>query len=240
MATPRAVKAADGQRGAVSPSVSPLTEIWEGLSPPYSTIVADPPWGYEGRTAPWRSTSTASYSLMTVAEIAALPVREIATENAHLYLWCVLPLMAEAFTVVAEWGFTPETVLTWCKPGPGLGGGFRGNTEHLIVARRGWWQYNPTCSLCGRRGRGKNRCKCPTPRMVVKGRPVDESQRLAFSETAEGTWYLASRGEHSEKPALFLDLVERMSPGPYVELFARAPRLGWDSWGKGYEIGASA
>lgn len=45
--------------------------------------------------------------------------------------------------------------------------------------------------------------------------------------------------QHSLKPAAFLDAVERVSPGPYVELFARAPRLGWDSWGKGYEIRAS-
>gem|GEM_PF-4022641 len=31
------------------------------------------------------------------------------------------------------------------------------------------------------------------------------------------------------------DYIERVSPGPYVELFARQPRLGWDAWGLGYE-----
>ena len=36
---------------------------------------------------------------------------------------------------------------------------------------------------------------------------------------------------HSTKPEGFLDLVERASPGPYVELFARTQRLGWHSWG---------
>ena len=46
---------------------------------------------------------------------------------------------------------------------------------------------------------------------------------------------LAKRG-HSVKPPEFGDLVERCSPGPYVELFARAPRLGWDHWGHGYEV----
>jgi N6-adenosine-specific RNA methylase IME4 len=44
-------------------------------------------------------------------------------------------------------------------------------------------------------------------------------------------WFLWPRGRHSEKPEAFLDLVERMSPGPYVELFARRDRLGWDTWG---------
>jgi len=54
------------------------------------------------------------------------------------------------------------------------------------------------------------------------------------------TWWEWSREGHSRKPQGFLDIVERVSPGPYLELFSRAPRLGWDSWGKGYEIGASA
>jgi N6-adenosine-specific RNA methylase IME4 len=44
-------------------------------------------------------------------------------------------------------------------------------------------------------------------------------------------WFQWPRGLHSEKPEAFLDLVERMSPGPYVELFARRDRLGWDTWG---------
>src|SRR5690606_36197426 len=48
------------------------------------------------------------------------------------------------------------------------------------------------------------------------------------------------KGGHSAKPDAFGDLVEQVSPGPYVELFCRRPRLGWDSWGYGYEIGASA
>jgi hypothetical protein len=49
------------------------------------------------------------------------------------------------------------------------------------------------------------------------------------------SWWEWPRGAHSEKPAAFLDIVEQVSPGPYVELFARSPRLGWDSWGYGYE-----
>lgn len=41
----------------------------------------------------------------------------------------------------------------------------------------------------------------------------------------------APRRDHSEKPDLFMDLVEQMSPGPRLEMFARTPRLGWASWG---------
>jgi len=50
-----------------------------------------------------------------------------------------------------------------------------------------------------------------------------------------GTWptlFLWPRiGKHSKKPEAFIDLVEQASPGPYVELFARRHRLGWDVWG---------
>jgi N6-adenosine-specific RNA methylase IME4 len=50
------------------------------------------------------------------------------------------------------------------------------------------------------------------------------------------SWWEWPRGRHSAKPPAFLDIVEAVSPGPFVELFARAPRLGWDSWGHGYEL----
>jgi N6-adenosine-specific RNA methylase IME4 len=142
-------------------------------------------------------------------------------------------MMREAYQVVESWGFTPETILTWCKPGPGLGGGFRGNTEHLIVARRGWSSVNPTCDTCGGRARGIRKCSCKVPAWRVKGKLLEESdaQKKSFLSTASGTWYIAPRKNHSEKPELFQDLIEQMSPGPYIELFARQTRLGWTSVG---------
>ena len=41
----------------------------------------------------------------------------------------------------------------------------------------------------------------------------------------------APRGVHSRKPDAILDHIEAVSPGPYLELFARRNRLGWDTWG---------
>lgn len=52
-------------------------------------------------------------------------------------------------------------------------------------------------------------------------------------ERADATWWEWPRGEHSQKPDAFLDLVERHPPGPYVELFARRARFGWDYAGDG-------
>ena len=69
----------------------------------FKTIVADPPWDYAGKTPPWRSTSEQTYKLMSLDEICALPVGDLATGDAHLYLWAVLPMMSEAYEVVEAW-----------------------------------------------------------------------------------------------------------------------------------------
>jgi len=191
----------------------------------YRTIVADLPWEYNQ----WRSTTPPAYPAMGLDDIRALPVRDLAAPDAHLYCWAVLPLMAEAFDIVRAWGFKPSTMLTWCKPGVGLGGGFRGNTEHLIVARSGDGYLNPTCSTCGGRKRGRKKCHCTDPVWIARGEPWVPAR--SFSSVADGTWYVAARSEHSVKPDLFLDLVEHMSPAPRLELFARRQRLGWDTWG---------
>ncbi len=54
---------------------------------------------------------------------------------------------------------------------------------------------------------------------------------LAHNESVGSRWFTWPRSEHSRKPDAFLDMVESVSPGPYLELFARRQRLGWDTWG---------
>lgn len=189
---------------------------WEGLNPPYSTIVADPPWCYNATVKELRSGGRGGqaehqYSTLSNAEIAALPVADLAAPEAHLYLWVTVPrLFGERngsrevgpVEIVEAWGFEFKTMLTWVKPGAGgMGWYFRGQTEHVIFATRGGL-----------------------------GIPADKREPNVIN---------AKRGAHSVKPAAFFDLVERVSPGPYLELFCRAPRMGWDSWGKGYESGAA-
>jgi N6-adenosine-specific RNA methylase IME4 len=47
----------------------------------------------------------------------------------------------------------------------------------------------------------------------------------------QGSWFYAPVQHHSHKPGEQYAIIERCSPGPYLELFARRPRLGWDVWG---------
>lgn len=61
--------------------------------------------------------------------------------------------------------------------------------------------------------------------------------RLKHSRRVDSTWWTWQRPyenghiKHSAKPEAFIDMVESVSPGPYLELFARRNRLGWSTWG---------
>ena len=160
----------------------------------YGCIVADPPWpSMHQRSTYHRGKPERHYPTMPVAEIAGLPVTDLAAPDAHLWIWGVNRLLGAAYEVAQAWGFTPMTLLTWCKPGPGMGYYLRNNTEHCLLATRG--------------------------RPMVPGRAPSSS------------WYVWPRGRHSRKPDEFFALAREVSPGPYVELFARSVRDDWDCWG---------
>jgi N6-adenosine-specific RNA methylase IME4 len=91
---------------------------------------------------------------MSVDEIAALPIRELAEKRAHLYLWTINKYIEDTYEIARLWGFRPVVLLTWAKAphGEGLGGTFIQTTEHFLFARRGicpaaervdstWWQW---------------------------------------------------------------------------------------------------
>ena len=179
---------------------------WDGLSPPYRTIVADPPWQYDdgfatrSRTRGKSSGPIVRYALpyrsMCLVDILALPVAALADRDCRLFLWTTNRYLPAAPGVMAAWGFAYKQTLTWHKL-DALSGSVAPNSEFLLVG--------------------------------VKGSParLDRATSAVFAHAQAKT--------HSTKPKLFGDLIEQVSPGPYVELFARSPRLGWDSWGLGYE-----
>lgn len=57
--------------------------------------------------------------------------------------------------------------------------------------------------------------------------------RAPIQFRAQGTWFYAPVQEHSHKPEEQYAIIERCSPGPYLELFARRRRSGWAAWGNG-------
>ena len=170
----------------------------------FRTIYADPPWQFQNRTgkvAPEHRRLT-RYPTMTISDIKALPVYELASICSHLYLWVHNALLPDGLEVMRSWGFEYKTNIIWEKvrhdgqpDGRGVGFYFRNVTEILLF---------------GIRGTG-NRTLAPARSQVNLIRTV--------------------KREHSRKPDEMIPIIEACSPGPYLELFARGDREGWAMWG---------
>jgi len=170
----------------------------------FGTILADPPWQFTNKTgkiAP-EHRRLSRYGTMMLAEIAALPVEQLAAPTAHLYLWCPNALLPDGLAVMQAWGFSYKSNIVWHKvrkdggsDGRGVGFYFRNVTELILF---------------GVRGRNA-RTLAPGRRQVN---------------------LLATRKrEHSRKPDEQYEIIEACSPAPYLELFARGIRKGWVTWG---------
>lgn len=108
----------------------------------YRTIVADPPWPFrwDGRAGGQRRNDTPMrYELMTLEEIVALPVGDLAEPDAHLYLWATPELhrRGKAVEVAEAWGFEVIHEIIWAKSNFGMGAFPRHAHEPLLVCRRG-------------------------------------------------------------------------------------------------------
>jgi N6-adenosine-specific RNA methylase IME4 len=155
----------------------------------YRTILADPPWATHQTEARGASQH---YSVMSTADIAALPVHRLAEDDAHLWMWATNSGLDGQVGVMEAWGFRYHAALTWIKPYFRLGVYLRHQTEHLLFGTRG---------------------------------------RLPIQFRSQGTWFYAPLQDHSHKPEEQYAIIERCSPGPRVELFARRPQPGWDAIG---------
>jgi len=107
----------------------------------YQIIYADPPWDVKAGPG-WASNGISrelNYQTMSIEEIMALNVKDIADRNSHLYLWVINKYIEQSYGIARAWGFKPSCLLTWCKVphGIGLGGAFVQTTEHLLFCRRG-------------------------------------------------------------------------------------------------------
>jgi N6-adenosine-specific RNA methylase IME4/ParB-like chromosome segregation protein Spo0J len=104
----------------------------------YPIIYADPPWRYENPPMGGTNRSIENhYPTMTLEEICAMPVADLATDDAMLYLWATAPKLAECMKVIEAWGFEYRTNLVWDKEVIGMGYHARNQHEILLVAKRG-------------------------------------------------------------------------------------------------------
>lgn len=170
----------------------------------FNTVLADPPWQFQNRTgkvAPEHRRLN-RYATMALDEIKALPVASACTEPAHLYLWVPNALLPDGLAVMAAWGFTYKSNIVWHKVRKDGGPDGRGVGFY----------FRNTTELLLFGVRGKN------ARTLAPGR-------------SQVNILCTQKREHSRKPDEAYDLIERCSPGPFLEMFARGARLGWRAWG---------
>lgn len=120
-----------------------IEEISRGNTPlltkrRYPVIYADPPWRYENPPMGGGNRSIENhYPTMTLDEICALPVSEVAADDAILYLWVTAPKLIECFEVIKAWGFEYRTNMVWDKMKIGMGYYARNQHELLLICKRG-------------------------------------------------------------------------------------------------------
>jgi DNA (cytosine-5)-methyltransferase 1 len=170
----------------------------------FGTILADPPWQFQNKTgkiAP-EHRRLSRYTTLSLEEIKALPVESAAADSSHLYLWVPNALLPQGLAVMEAWGFTYKTNIIWHK-----------------VRKDG-----------GPDGRGVGFYFRNVTEMLLFGVRGKNARTLAPGRTQVN--YLATRKrEHSRKPDEQYRLIEACSRGPFLELFARGVREGWECWG---------
>lgn len=178
----------------------------------YNVIYADPPWTFETYSEKGKEHKSAElhYNTMSMKDIQALPVTNIAADDCALFLWVTSPMLLDGLKTIESWGFTYKTIgFNWFKKNKiadswfwGLGYWTRQNTELCLLATRG------------------------KPTRVSKGvhQVLDE-----FIDTEP---IVSKLGAHSEKPAVVRErIVALCGDVARIELFARQRVDGWDATG---------
>jgi N6-adenosine-specific RNA methylase IME4 len=200
----------------------------------YKTVTADCPWetpgggriglNAQGRPADQQFASMEVGELINLArnvhaqtKVLTIAGHSIA-EDAHLYLWMVQGHEEDAFRVARAWQFRPICINPWVKR--------RTDIDMHPVTRSA--VIPPLQIGSGRyfRRAHENYLFCVRGSLMTANGAREPSVHEA-PRPPKGTW--------GSKPPSFYELVERQSPGPYLELFSRNTRDGWTMWGN--EVG---
>ena len=174
----------------------------------YGVIYADPPWAFSTYSRKGKGRSAeAYYDCMTLDQIKAVPVAEWSAKDCILLLWTTDPLLQQALEVVRAWGFTYKTIgFYWAKL-KRYAAPDQYSDGSFFTGMGFWTRANPEPCLLATRGSPRRR-SANVRKLIV-----------------------SPRREHSRKPDEVYERIEALSEGPYLELFARNTRSGWDSAG---------
>lgn len=176
----------------------------------YKVIYADPAWTFRtfGSKNGGRSAEN-HYPCMSIKDICALPVADLAAPDSVLFLWVIDTHLFIAADVIKAWGFEFKTIgFHWPK--------LNKDRKRFFTGMGFWTRANPElCLLC------------------TKGSPKRIGKNVQRLITGEDEPYVVAsvRREHSRKPDEIYDRIESLVEGPYTELFSRTSRPGWADWG---------
>lgn len=178
----------------------------------YPVIIADPPWIFGTRSVRGKGRSAdRHYPTMELADIARLPVQDLAGDDCHLFLWITGALLAIGahVPVMTAWGFKPSSLaFVWLKTKSAREVERAETWDDVFFTGMGFTtRQNAEAVILGRKG---------------NARRVDRTIRQVV---------ISPRREHSRKPDLVRNRIERYCGNTGVELFARSRAPGWDAFG---------
>ncbi len=103
----------------------------------YRIIYADPPWKYSNTMPDYFTEQADHYPLMTIEELCNLPIKDIAEDNAVLFLWTTSPILEDVFQVIKSWGFKYKASFIWDKIKHNMGHYNSVRHEFLLICTRG-------------------------------------------------------------------------------------------------------
>ena len=170
----------------------------------FGTILVDPPWSYANSVS--NGAAENHYPTMSFAELQEMPVTLLAEDESHLFLWTTTSFLREGLDLVEAWGFNYKSHFVWIKENFGCGNYFRVAHELVLFGNRGM---------------------CPQHEVLLfanqNGAPFHANDVRSYG-------MYPARG-HSVKPDEVRQLIETISPGPYLEMFARQQHEGWTAYG---------
>jgi N6-adenosine-specific RNA methylase IME4 len=174
----------------------------------YGVIHADPPWLFKNYSAKGTGRNAVShYDCPSFEQLCRVPVGDLAAKDCALFLWAVDPLLPHAFQLISAWGFEFKTVgFYWAKTNRTANPGAL-RCEDFFTGLGYWTRANVEQCLLATRGKPPRQAK-DVRRLIIE-----------------------PRREHSRKPEQVYQRIRRLAKGPYLDLFARESRKGWDVWG---------
>ena len=174
----------------------------------YNIIYADPPWSYKDKRDKHPRMcggATSHYNTMSIEQIKALPIKDLAADNCMLFLWVTFPNLQEGLDVIKAWGFKYKTLgFSWIKTNKNNGKPFFGIGYYT----------KSNCEVC---------------LIGVKGKPIKASNSVSSVIISPRQEHSKKPDEIRDK------IVELCGDVPRIELFARQKTEGWDAWGNEVE-----